>query len=683
MAHWTPGQATVPAPRYDKYRLRMTFASPLVHFVLNIIPQRPGPLPEPSRDGRPPRPAVSLAVGGLLFLLLVATATTVATAKELFPRYPSIGSNVAFWEKIYGHYSEHEAVLHDRQDLTRIYQVLPLLDPRQPDADRRNRASREAAIERYRQLLLKLSREQPRTAEEKRVAALFPGKNSRREMAAAADNIRIQTGLRERFRQGVRLSGAYLTEIKRIFKSYQLPEELAYLPHVESSFNLKAHSKFGAAGIWQFTRTTGKNYLTIDDAVDERLDPILASHAAARYLQNSYRALNNWPLAITSYNYGLAGTLRATREEGSYERIFRNYQKGYFKFAARNFYPEFLAALNVAKKLEKDPSIVLLRPMAQRNVTLPGYAEIEILSRHFGVSTATIQEHNPALRTAVFTGEKRVPKGYTLRLPANEVKAALVASLPPALFQPEQRASLFHRVAVGDTASGIAKRYGISLNSLMRANNLDNYATIYLRQNLRIPKAALASQGPEIFSLTPDRQKSKAAPPVLAGIKKQRPSETVDLTLPTKDPTVYTVSGLYRQNGRQYGYITVQPEENLALYATWLGSSVGEIQTLNGLAPKQEVFPGHRLLLMFAQLTPALFENRRLDYLRETEDDFFSAFSVVGRKLYRVSPGDTIWDLCHNKFEIPLWLLERYNSSINLGRLYAEQELIIPIIQPI
>jgi membrane-bound lytic murein transglycosylase D len=77
--------------------------------------------------------------------------------------------------------------------------------------------------------------------------------------------------------------------------------DLAYLPHVESSFNPKAYSKFGAAGMWQFTRSTGKQYMTVSYAVDERRDPILSSRAAARLLKRNFKKFQNWPMAITAY----------------------------------------------------------------------------------------------------------------------------------------------------------------------------------------------------------------------------------------------------------------------------------------------------------------------------------------------------------------------------------------------
>ena len=83
------------------------------------------------------------------------------------------------------------------------------------------------------------------------------------------------------------------------------------LPHVESSFNAAAYSKVGAAGLWQFMRSTGRRYMRVDDAVDERLDPYRSTEAAAQLLAYNYRVLGSWPLALTAYNHGAAGMRRA------------------------------------------------------------------------------------------------------------------------------------------------------------------------------------------------------------------------------------------------------------------------------------------------------------------------------------------------------------------------------------
>ncbi|MGW8193090.1 MAG: LysM peptidoglycan-binding domain-containing protein [Desulforhopalus sp.] len=629
-----------------------------------------------------------------IFCWLSTGTTSTAAAKadpEDFPEYGAIQKNVIFWEKIYGTYSVNEAVIHDSEDLSIIYEVIPLLDRDLPGASRLNAELQNQARESYKAILMRLAGQAPQTQLERRVAALFTGPDTKKQMAKAANNVRSQTGQKERFSEGVTRSGLYLKEIKRIFRSYNLPETLAYLPHVESSFNTKAYSKFGAAGIWQFTRSTGKRYLTIDYTVDERLDPIRATYAAAEYLQNSYRRLNSWPLALTSYNYGLSGMLRAVQAEGDYVQIFKNYKEGHFKFASKNFYSEFLAALKVARRLEQSGRVDISSHLTSEYFTLRGYVSFHDLSRHFKISTATLQSLNPALRPPVISGEKLVPMGYTLRLPARKKTTLLISAFPSSKYHSTQKPSAFHRVQKGDTASSIAMQHKVSLDSLLQANNLDKFATIYLGQKLRIPGTGKKSAG-----LTTDTPRLKARTkikssgmqqagvlPVLSANKKIHPSPEHISVIPPKDPTVYNVFSTYTKNGRTYGFIIIQPEESLGLFAEWLGTTSDTLARLNGIKTESAVTPGQKLLLDFNGTPPGNLENNRLDYLQETEEDFFSAFTVVGRKTYRVSPGDTLWDLCYRKFDIPLWLLERYNSTMNLAKLSMHQELIVPIIQPI
>ena len=360
----------------------------------------------------------AVAVLFICLLALLPQSARSAAANPDFPLYPAIRDNVRFWKDIYTRHSLNTAVIHDKDDLSVVYEVVPLFDERLPGAKQGNKALLDRKKARYIAILQKLSRFAPSTREERRIAALFSGRNPSRRMALAAESIRAQTGQKERFTEGVVRSGAYMAAIKRIFRSYNLPEDLAYLPHVESSFNTKAYSKLGASGIWQFTYSTGKNYLCIDQAVDERGDPIAAAHAAAKYLRNSYNLLGTWPLALTSYNYGTAGMMRALQEKGSYQRIFREYDKGHFKFASRNFYSEFLAALESAKELERDPSVRLERPVPTRTLTLKNKANIHEIRKRFSVSTETLECLNPALRPPVFAGQRHIPKGYVLHLPA-------------------------------------------------------------------------------------------------------------------------------------------------------------------------------------------------------------------------------------------------------------------------
>lgn len=355
----------------------------------------------------------------LLFCWTPCSASSSPSKNQHFPVYRVIEPNVNFWEKIYTLYSTREAVIHDREDLSKIFCVVSLLDDLQPNAQQINKSRIDAAKTKYSAVLSNLARNNPSsTPEERQVAAMYAGANAKR-LQQASESLRAQLGQKERFREGVIRSGAYLPEIKRIFREQNLPEELAYLPHVESSFNPNAYSKAGASGLWQFTPSTGKKYLRIDQRVDERQDPITASHAAAKFLKHNYSVLNSWPLALTAYNYGTAGMVRAQKDKGSYERIFREYDEGHFKFASRNFYPEFLAALRAAKKLEQDPSLRRHSPTPATTILLTGNTSISTISKRYRVSIDTLKRLNPAIKLVVFTGKQQLPRGYPLRLPAS------------------------------------------------------------------------------------------------------------------------------------------------------------------------------------------------------------------------------------------------------------------------
>src|SRR5262249_5095074 len=134
-----------------------------------------------------------------------------------------------------------------------------------------------------------------------------------------------------------------------VFHSFGLPVELALLPMVESGFNRYARSKCGAVGLWQFTRSTGKEYMTVNGGRDDRLNPARATEAAAQLLLHNHDLLGSWPLAITAYNYGTSGMMRAVEATGGgdYCEILRRWDGPRFGFASKNYYSEFLAALQV------------------------------------------------------------------------------------------------------------------------------------------------------------------------------------------------------------------------------------------------------------------------------------------------------------------------------------------------
>jgi membrane-bound lytic murein transglycosylase D len=133
-----------------------------------------------------------------------------------------------------------------------------------------------------------------------------------------------------------------------------VPPELVILAAVESGFYSRARSRAGAVGIWQFTRGTGKQFMRITRYHDDRFDPTTATEAAAKLLRSNYLTFGSWPLAITAYNYGTAGTAQAADAyHGDYDRIIGNYSGPHFGFASKNYYAEFLAALQVDEYEDK------------------------------------------------------------------------------------------------------------------------------------------------------------------------------------------------------------------------------------------------------------------------------------------------------------------------------------------
>lgn len=598
---------------------------------------------------------------------------------DFFPHYQAIESNIIFWEKVYSTYSVNTAIIHDQNNLSRVYSTVALQDLTIPGAHKQNSRQIKQVKKYYASLLTALAnKKKPVSPDEKRVAALFGAQQSPKKYREAAENIRAQAGLKERFSQGVGRSGAYMTRIKQIFRNYGLPEDLAYLPHVESSFNPKAFSKFGATGMWQFTRATGKEFMRIDYIIDERRDPIISAEAAARLLKRNYQRLGSWPLALTAYNYGAAGMRRALNQEGSYVNIFKNYQKGHFKFASRNFYSEFLAAVRAAKVQERGGSVRFDKPLAAVSAEMPAYVNALKLCTYLGISTDQLKHYNPSLRTPVFDGSKYIPKGYMLKLPYRFNNSSLLSGAPTSIFSKSQKRSKFYQVRPGDTAGAIAAAHKIPLNSLIQANHLNGHGLIRVGQNLRIP-SSLAPYS-EAQNVTP--QQSKGI--VLKDSKKSTPKAAarhVEENLAVSGNL--KVLKRHKKADLDTGIVEVQPDESIGLFAEWLKVTPGAIRLSNNITTNKDIYPGQKIVLEFLNVRADDFEVLRFDFHQEIQEDFFDSYTVVDVTTYQVSNGDTIWDLCHKKFDLPLWLLKKYNDKLNFNRLDLSSILQVPVVKEI
>lgn len=438
-----------------------------------------------------------LAAGPVVASVDLAPAPHAATAEnetaaDPFPLPEALRDNVAFWRKVFAEWRQNQVALHDMDYPGLIYQIIELqgeADDNLTDAQRDQIKSARAEWE----------------ARLKRVATAEPIELSADELAlrqriveiagigALADaylRLRTQRGVRERFLRGLAHSGRYDATFRRIFQEAGLPEDLAYLPHVESSFQNHARSSVGATGMWQFTRSAGRVFMAVNKVVDERLDPVASARGAARYLAEAHERLGSWPLAITSYNHGMQGVARAKAQFGDdFGRIVREYQSKSFGFASRNFYAEFLAAREIASQPERyfPEGIEFDRPLNMDRVVLERSIHAHELAARYGLAARELAAINPAWSSRVVSRKPvPLPAGVEVWLPAGTLvavsarnKAILVAATRKQSAQARggiMNASLsgadVHVVRHGDTLLRIAQRYKVDMVDLRALNNM-------------------------------------------------------------------------------------------------------------------------------------------------------------------------------------------------------------------
>ncbi|CAG0942508.1 Membrane-bound lytic murein transglycosylase D [Gammaproteobacteria bacterium] len=506
---------------------------------------------------------VTRVLPALAAALLLFSAAAPA-ADEALPRPPGLAAEVAFWQRIFAECTSQQGLIHDNRHLGVVYEKI---DATGEGSQARLQRLADTARARYERILRTLASGERSglDAESARVLALWPANVSNAELRAAADRVRFQQGLAERFHAGLVRSGQWRDHIRESLREHGVPEGVAALPHVESSFDPNARSFVGAAGLWQFTGDTGKRFMRIDQAVDERRDPYESSEAAARLLRYNHDLLGTWPLAITAYNHGAAGMRRAVDSVGTtdIEAIIRRYDGPAFGFASRNFYVSFLAALAIEQDPERFFGPVQRQPPRQELVVeVPDFMRIDALEKAFGVPRSTLQAYNPALLPPVWDGAKYVPRGFRLRLPAGQVIDAspqqLLASIPSGQRFDNQVPDKMHKVKRGDTLSRIAAHYGTTVGKLAQANGLTPGARIRVGQSLKLPGRAVAVA-------------STRAPPALPDTR--QPAPAADSYL-------------------------VQPGDSLAVIARRTGVSQRDLLAFNGLADANHVRSGSRLRLV-------------------------------------------------------------------------------------
>ncbi len=625
------------------------------------------------------------------------------------PRPAALEPDVQFWIRVYTQIDTNAGFLHDQYNLGVVYETLHFA----PDE---SQSGREHEVEVHRDHIAAALRriaaagDTPLSEEDQRIKDLW-GAVSPARLREAVDDIRFQLGQSDRFRAGLIRAGAWETHIAETLANRGLPAELAVLPHVESSFNPAAYSKVGAAGLWQFMRSTGRRYMRIDRSVDDRLDPFRSTEAAAQLLGYNYRVLGTWPLAITAYNHGTAGMLRAKETLGTDDivTIVRRYISRTFGFASRNFYVSFLAALDIDHNPDKYFGAVEKQGEAKFQVVpVPGYVSMATLEHVLHVEPDALRALNPALLRPVWDGQLRVPRDYRLRLPldgAQWTTELLAHQLNPHELYAGQPQPKRYKVQAGDTLAGVADRYGVPIDTLARMNRLRLSAALKVGRTIELPEGAtvqVASAAPApaaggtadlgaVPAAVAQRESAEDAAAVatitVVASREQQPvsaaqAEALSPALgpgadiqQSADPTDYGVA--------HDDSIRVAAEETLGHYADWLGVSAQHLRDLNHMTMKRPVLVGHRLKLDFHKVSHDVFEQHRREYHQQLQAAYFAAHRISGTEVYIARPGDSLWTVTKRARQLPEWLLVQYNPDVDFSELRAGMQIVIPRVEEV
>jgi membrane-bound lytic murein transglycosylase D len=272
---------------------------------------------------------------------------------------------------------------------------------------------------------------------------------------------------RERFSVWISRSGRYLPMIQRIFREKGLPEELAYTAMIESGFSPRAVSRVGAKGMWQFMEATGRRYgLVINRWLDERLDPVKSTIAAAQYLGDLYGLFGHWFLAQAGYNAGEARVGRAIQRARTSD-FWALTQTRHLPDETKLFVPQILAAAVITQAPARYGfDVTLEAPLAFDEVVLRRALDLDTIASLSGVSVEALRDLNPSLLARITP-----PFGtYALRLPPGlgpRFEAALQAATPSSL-----PAWTVHRIGRNQTLTEIARLYRVTAQRLAELNHL-------------------------------------------------------------------------------------------------------------------------------------------------------------------------------------------------------------------
>jgi len=368
--------------------------------------------------------------------------------------------------------------------------------------------------------------------------------------------------------RGLSRSGRYMPMIHRVFEEEGLPKDLAQIALIESSFITHARSPMQAHGIWQFMPRTGRQYgLSSNAMVDERSDPEKSTRAAAKHLAYLHRLFDDWYLAMAAYNAGEGKIIRAMQRTGAKD-FWQLAGTGAIRPQTVNYVPAVIAATLIAHNpLHYGIDVAYETALEYETVHLDRPVQLRHLIDDEAVNVDELRRLNPELRLGV---TPRQPEGYALKIPVGSRASVLMsfAAAPTATLSVPRR----HLVRRGDTLAKIARRYRVSMASLVSANSLSRKARLSRGRRLVIPGRTVL----EVASVSKNRavrgEKTKSRATRVAQAPKRKAPEG-------RSPRSYRVSR----------------GDTLYRIAIRHGTTVARILAANSLPPRATIRPGDRI----------------------------------------------------------------------------------------
>ncbi|MFH1950749.1 MAG: LysM peptidoglycan-binding domain-containing protein [Pseudomonadota bacterium] len=315
---------------------------------------------------------------------------------------------------------------------------------------------------------------------------------------------------RDFFINAYRRSGRYRPAIVKALKEAGLPQELSWLPLIESGFKVKALSRARALGMWQFIASTGYKYgLKRGQWVDERMDPEKSTEAAIAYLKELHQIFGDWYTVLAAYNCGEGRVLRCINTQKI--NYLDHFWDLYAKLPAETaFYvPKFLAVLHILNDPKAHGFILppVDKEIETEVVEMDKQVYLEVMATHIGVSYELLRELNPELRH-----NSTPPRPYAFRVPKGKAKVLLAELDKIPRWDPPVPEYVAHRVKKGETLSAIASRYRTSVSAITSLNHLKSKSYIKTGWTLKIPTRLQYAHAGQTSAPPPSSKEAQARP---------------------------------------------------------------------------------------------------------------------------------------------------------------------------